>query len=285
MPSILRDHAHHCLLRAIEQSQTAYWASYACSPGGVFFDTAAVAWFQTAVSFPIFNGVLRLSVDDAALQTRVREVVAWFVDRDLQFAWYVGPDSRPSGIGEELVAHGLVYAEELVGMAIDLRGWHEPRGWPDGLEIVEVRTQEQLALWAQVLNVAYDIPADVGQENVAFQASLGFGDALPWVHYLGLLHGEPVATAHLLLAQGVAGINMVGVVPSARQRGIGRAITAAPLQAARAQGYEVGVLEATQVGLPVYEALGFQRFYSTDMYVWLGSAPRSWSLFQVMNHE
>ncbi len=97
-------------------------------------------------------------------------------------------------------------------------------------------------------------------------AALGLGDAQPLQRYLALLGGAPVAIAVLFLGAGVAGIYEVATVPAARRKGIGGAVTLEALRQARALGYRVGVLEASPMGFPVYQRLGFQQTCSFDIY-------------------
>ena len=70
--------------------------------------------------------------------------------------------------------------------------------------------------------------------------------------YLGLLDEQPVTTCMLILGGGVAGLYAVRGRPEARRRGIGAAITLHALRAARAMGYRVAVLGATEMGYPLY---------------------------------
>jgi GNAT superfamily N-acetyltransferase len=63
----------------------------------------------------------------------------------------------------------------------------------------------------------------------------------------------------------VAWIGTIWVAPSARGRGLGRALTEAPIEAAEAAGCRTLVLVATDAGQPLYERLGFivQTWYRT----------------------
>jgi hypothetical protein len=73
---------------------------------------------------------------------------------------------------------------------------------------------------------------------------------------LGRLDGAPVATAAVHLANGLNLVENVAVMPEARGRGAGRAITAAVTAAIAEQP---SVLIASDDGQPVYERLGYLR--------------------------
>jgi hypothetical protein len=73
---------------------------------------------------------------------------------------------------------------------------------------------------------------------------------------LGRLDGEPVATAAVHVANGLNLVESVAVMPQARGRGAGRAVTAAVTAAIADQP---SVLIASDDGQPVYERLGYLR--------------------------
>lgn len=78
---------------------------------------------------------------------------------------------------------------------------------------------------------------------------------------LGLFGGQLVAQASLHLigrTRRLAIIRNVGVIPTMRRRGYGRALTEAALQIARDSGAALALLSATDEGQPLYEQIGFR---------------------------
>jgi hypothetical protein len=70
----------------------------------------------------------------------------------------------------------------------------------------------------------------------------------------------------------VAGIYNVMTVPDVQRRGIGALMTVGPLQVARGQGYQLGVLQSSKMGYPLYRRLGFEDYCRIAIYLWAGKA-------------
>jgi ribosomal protein S18 acetylase RimI-like enzyme len=68
-----------------------------------------------------------------------------------------------------------------------------------------------------------------------------------------------VATAEATLAGGAVGLYNIATLAARRRRGFGRALTLAPLLDARAEGYGLGVLQASSDGAGVYRRAGFRE--------------------------
>jgi GNAT superfamily N-acetyltransferase len=71
-----------------------------------------------------------------------------------------------------------------------------------------------------------------------------------------VLHASPPGSRGV--AESVGGIYEAGVVPAARRRGIGGALTAAAVERALELGCPVVTLNATPMGIPVYRRVGFE---------------------------
>jgi GNAT superfamily N-acetyltransferase len=96
-----------------------------------------------------------------------------------------------------------------------------------------------------------------GQAWVDATLNIGIGST-PWRMFVGYLDGEPVATNMLFNGAGVASVYAVATVPTARGKGIGGTITLKPLLLARERGYRYGVLFSSEMGVSVYERIGFR---------------------------
>ena len=67
-----------------------------------------------------------------------------------------------------------------------------------------------------------------------------------------------------------AGLYWITTREAWQRRGVGTAMTLAALRDARALGYELAVLQATQAGSSVYHRLGFRAFCTVPGYLWVG---------------
>jgi GNAT superfamily N-acetyltransferase len=112
------------------------------------------------------------------------------------------------------------------------------------------------------------MPEAPGRVLLDAYARIGWSGDAPARHYVGLLDGEPVASATLFLGAGVGGVWHVGTMTNARGQGIGAAMTLAPLATARALGYRVGTLYASPMGEGVYRRLGFAEYGRMEQYQW-----------------
>lgn len=85
------------------------------------------------------------------------------------------------------------------------------------------------------------------------------------VCYLGYVGGRPVATATLFTGAGIAGVYAVATIARERRQGYGRALTERALRDGFALGCGEGALQASEMGRPLYEAMGFRwRFDRAD---------------------
>ena len=186
--------------------------------------------------------------------------------------WVTGPSTRPTDLGERLVAHGFVHEGDEDQMAVDLNEMNEDLLAPRNLTIAQVYDVGTLARWCWVYNSGFGMPTIAEAAWFDLFTSVGLGPGAPVRLYLGRLDGVPVATSSLLLAGGVAGIGTVTTLPDARRRGIGAAMTTFALREGRAAGCRFGVLGASERGAGVYRKIGFQEVCQSGSYLWTPQA-------------
>jgi N-acetylglutamate synthase len=75
----------------------------------------------------------------------------------------------------------------------------------------------------------------------------------------GLIDGHPVSTATLVLSDAVAGVYNVATADPNRGRGYGAALTWAVVSEAARRGGQIASLQASALGGPVYESMGFRH--------------------------
>ncbi|HEY7093526.1 MAG TPA: GNAT family N-acetyltransferase [Ktedonobacterales bacterium] len=266
---ILTDMTPDTLIHAIEENAAAFLLALGRTGGGDERDDSEITWTIGGSPLSYHNAVVRANLApqtaDALILASRERMAAYGVPG----SWHVSPSMRHDDLGQRLIAAGFTYSGNEPGMAVDLHALNEDASMPESLTIQRVRSAADIAIWAATLNANGFGEGAIESEWVgAMYERLGCGDETPWRHYLGLLDSEPVTTSTLFLGAGVAGIYFVSVHPDARRRGIGAALTLAPLRAARELGYRVGVLGASALGEPVYRRLGFTAYCQIALYEW-----------------
>ena len=266
MDDIIKDCSPPFMSAAIEANVAARSQSFGRAAVGEIHYDGDLVRYATGVPMPLFNGVATTCLAPGLAELRIHETLSWFKARRLPMIWCVGPSSKPADLGQRLSGHGLVPGGPP-GMAVDLAAFNDRQPVPKEFEVRHVTDEDMLKTWVHATSIGFDLPPVV--EHGLYELLLSIGLELPSRLYLGLLSGQPVATSKLFLAAGVAGIYWVATVPEARRRGIGTAITLAPLREARDMGYRIGVLEALQAGRKVYERIGFQERCHVVRYQWI----------------
>jgi GNAT superfamily N-acetyltransferase len=156
-----------------------------------------------------------------------------------------------------LTPRGFKLGEGPYGMSADLNKLNEAVSLPAGTEIKTVDDEKSMRDCANAILNGFGFPPDWKEATDNFV--LGLGLDTPYRSYVAYWGGKPVSTAAVFFGEEVAGIYTVATLPEARGKGFGAAVTLAPLLDARKMGYRVGILQASQMGFPVYKRLGFEQ--------------------------
>lgn len=165
-----------------------------------------------------------------------------------------GPDDRFKPL---MADFGLVSSDRAVTQAMTLHPVsHRARSAkPEaGLEIRRVTDEPGLEEHRRVVTDGF------GADPSVAQAMLGIGllERPECAVYVGYLEGEPV-TAGLGWRTGrTIGVYNIATLPTARRRGFGEAMTARVVADGEAAGCDVAALQASSMGRPIYERMGFR---------------------------
>jgi GNAT superfamily N-acetyltransferase len=251
---------------AIEENGAEFLMALGRAAGAEERDDERVRWVIGNSPIDYHNCVVFADLTQYEADAEIEASLQRMREHEIPGSWHVGPSMRPPDLGGRLIAHGFEYVGDDIGMSVDLSELPERVPVPENLVIERVHDEAGLAAWVEALGSGFgEGPVEAEWVGEMYRR-LGFEG--PWRHYLGILAGEPVATATSFFGAGVAGIYFVCTVERARRRGIGAAVTLAALREARKMGYGVGVLGSSEMGYPVYRGLGFEEYCRIGLYEW-----------------
>jgi GNAT superfamily N-acetyltransferase len=227
-----------------------------------------LTWLITAMPDHFMNLVVCTELPAHGAAELIEDSLAHFrAKRVRRLSWLAEPGVPATELKVHLTTRGFRFNESYSAeMAADLSRLPKDMPTLDGLDIVCVDNLELLRKWIKVASIGFGMPPEVEPVWCEFFAEAAF--IPPFRTYLALLDGVPVATSQLFTSAAVAGIYNVTCLPEARNRGIGTAITMAPLRYAFEMGYRVGILQASNLGRRVYQRLGFEDFGKLSVYLW-----------------
>ena len=195
-------------------------------------------------------------LDPDRLVTRAKD---FFASRERRFSIMLRgeePEDLALEVAAETAGFQLVYAMPEMTLATPVT----TPPIPARAELRKLTDSEQAEAYWKIAASSYTsigFPAEVfaGYTN---HAGLWAENVAAFIAYLD---GEPVSIAMTIVSHGVAGIYWVGSLEQARGKGLGRAVTAAATNAGFELGAEVVSLQASPMGKPIYEAMGYETVY------------------------
>ncbi len=252
---------------AIEDGFVAYSAACAKMAGGEVHTSPECTWMTCKYNLVYFNGVLKTRLPDAVAAETIIRLTKTFAGLRRHMSWWVTESSLPTNLGALLESSGFVPMWSDVGMALELDKPLPLPAIPADVTIAPVSDDQELAVWCRTMTIAFDLHHGYGAAYQQMLQSVGLANHPLGPFILARRDGQPIGTSVLYMLGEIAVINEVGVLLSARQQGIGAALTLAALQVARARGAKVAVLGASPAGAPVYRRLGFQAYSNLHCYL------------------
>jgi len=205
-----------------------------------------------------FNGVFRSKLPRSEVAPVAEETIGLAWAHRVPVAWRVTP-TTPAETAVALEAIGWHADRQVPVMATDLDTQPTSRRLRPGATVEEV-TAAALADWSRVVAVAFGCPEDFVHLPAGYDRDFGLPGETALRRFLLRIDGEPLASSALLpgpAGSGLAGIYCVGTLEQSRGQGLGTVMTQTAMAAARDAGARVAVLQASEMGRPVYERLGF----------------------------
>lgn len=210
-----------------------------------------VAWLNLAL-------VMRQLADPGAA---IAEAAAFFDERKLPFIVRVreGVDTAAERACE---AHGLPFSDIVPGLV--QAPIAEPPAPLARLEIRTAANDADMRDHRRVMSASFGFPIEITDRLLRTQLI----DVSGCECYVGYVDGRPVASSALMSSDGVAGVYNVGCVPDARKQGLGEAMTWHAIGRGRELGCDIASLQASEMGRPIYDRMGFRLVAPYRTFVW-----------------
>ena len=167
-------------------------------------------------------------------------------------------DHRDGALTAQLATDGYQRLLGLPAMVVEARVADGPA--PAGITLHEVRTTDDLAHWLE--GNLHGMAEDDGDRR-AMRSAFSVVESLvggPVTGWYAMTDGRGVGASMAMVdpSSGIGVVGWVGTDEAYRRRGIGRAVTVAAVNTAFDLGARMVALQASPMGLPVYERLGFR---------------------------
>jgi ketosteroid isomerase-like protein/ribosomal protein S18 acetylase RimI-like enzyme len=207
--------------------------------------------------------MIRDAVDADVLFAAVRE---FYVRRDRVFSIWTRAHAD-AALETDLRERGFSEFTSMPGMV--LLGDPGTRCQPDGLKIRPATTDQGRRDYLHVTAEAYatyGAPREYADDAFVSLESV----CAPHVQgFVGYVDGKPATVAAVYVTHGAAGIGWVGTMSEYRGHGFAEAVTWAAIREGFRRGGGFANLQASPMGRPIYERMGF--ITPTEYHVLVGS--------------
>lgn len=213
----------------------------------------------TSHPFPLFNWALGQSMQPEGVDRLVRIAADRCRRQGVGMLWCRFPVSQPAELTAALERHGFQCDSPTPIMARRLSGFRPTAAVPEEMSVAPAATSGQLDEAAAVMHAGFQFPAGTLaalREMTGYMADYSRGEG---AHFVGYWQGQPAAAGSVIFCGDIAGLYNIATLPAFQRRGVGGALTDGMLAWAAGQGAKLAVLEASAMGLPVYQRLGFEQ--------------------------
>jgi ribosomal protein S18 acetylase RimI-like enzyme len=254
------------MIARMDASLCAYWGAYALADGGIHRELPGALFMQTAIPHSLFNSVILTGQDLAVIDTAIELSAECHKTMGVAVLWRVSPLAEGGDVRARLEGVGLQRGDPSPAMLIDLSDMPPPKS-VDGLVIEAADDAERRRDWGRLTIEAFGMEESLQTAMGSCEATIPADMFEDQPRFVGYLEGVPVAVSSLVMTDGVAGVYAVATLPHARKRGIGAAMTLHAMCEGKRRNADVAVLQATDMGRPVYEQIGFRTVFNYQNYL------------------
>ncbi|MFL5800357.1 MAG: GNAT family N-acetyltransferase [Roseiflexaceae bacterium] len=252
MPEPRLSSSSNGIVDQMQENMLAYFRLFAGLPGITLVDED-VFWLVSAQGEP-GNQILQARLPRDSAEGRIDAIFDQIGQCTDHIDWMVFPSCQPADLGTRLEACGMLGGPGGTWMVTELPAQPNLLPVSDRFRIEQVRTRAMLDTWKQISTMGFGVDVQI---HADVYVRHGFGADAFSLHYIGYLDDDPVTSATLLLAGGIAGIWDVSTPPALRGQSFGSAITLYMLHEAHARGYLHAWVWSSKMGKRVYERVGF----------------------------
>lgn len=162
---------------------------------------------------------------------------------------------------KEFKSQGFSKVHEWACMCLGLADFEPKCKNPEDFRVVKVNNSDELKIWFEIVKQDLFNGKELEYhifENIMNEKEIAF--------FIGYYKGTPVSTAMSYNQYKVSGIYMVATKNEYRKKGFGTAVTMHTLKFTKENGAKLATLQATALGKPMYEKIGFKEWFKHHFY-------------------
>ena len=217
-------------------------------PGSEAREFGGIFAFATGLPIGMFNGCI---VAAPATTEDLSAALDWIAERDVPYRLWIH-EELTDPLASRARQRGMEQDAWLVPQMV-LRPSPEQPTPAAGVRVRSVSDGPSVAEFRRVViedGMSEDVARRLFSDSFAADPDVGL--------VIAYLDDRAVGTSLAIRTGGVAGVYAVGTLRDARRRGVGSAATWAAVATGRALGCDRIVLQASEMGFPVYEEMGFR---------------------------
>lgn len=254
------------LVTQLDASVMDYWGTYALSGGGQHERLGDALFMRTKIPHCLFNSVILSGYDPATVDAALELAAGCASSDGVPVLWRIGPLADSAELRAHLEKAGLQPTDPQPAMLVELSDLPRPTQI-EGMVIAMADGPEERSEWGRLTIAAFEMEDSLGVAMGDCEATIPVEHFEDQPRFTAYLDDEPVAVSSLVMTNGLAGVYAVATLPNARKRGIGTAMTLHAMAEGMQRGARLATLQATTMGRPIYEKIGFRKVFDYQTYL------------------